>query len=356
MSREQAVRRETFFVGGEYSGPPQARVMAGQMFVEAMIPDRVEHPLPLVLVHGAGQTAATWLTTPDGRQGWADWFSRRGWVVYVVDQPARGRSAWQPGVNGSVSTIPVHHVERLFTAPADYDDWPQGKLHTQWPGGDGKGHPGDPAFDQFYASQVAWLERDESEILMRRAGAALLDRIGPAILVVHSQAGLFGWLIADERPGSVKGIVAIEPSGPPFRDENAFRKVRDRPWGLTFTPLTYDPPCAEGDMTFEKRAGSGQPGLQDGWLQGDPPRQLKHLAGLPVLIVTGEASYHVQYDHCTVSYLRQAGVPAEHMRLWDLGVRGNGHMMMLEKNNLEIARLVEDWVASTISGRADHRP
>jgi pimeloyl-ACP methyl ester carboxylesterase len=44
--------------------------------------------------------------------------------------------------------------------------------------------------------------------------AALLDRIGPAIILTHSQSGPFGWLIADARPKLVKAVVAVEPAGP----------------------------------------------------------------------------------------------------------------------------------------------
>ena len=345
----QAVVRTTFYVGGRYAGPPEAQVMQGQIFVEALTPERVLHPYPLVLIHGGAQTANNWLTTPDGRQGWADWFAAQGWVVYLVDQPARGRSAWQPTLDGTLAPIPVHHVERLFTACADYDDWPQAKLHTQWPGGDSKGHPGDPVFDQFYASQVPWMSRVEAEHAMSLAGTALLDRIGPAVLLVHSQAGAFGWLLADARPELVKAIVAVEPFGPPYRDESALKNVPDRAWGLTLTPLTYDPPATGDDrMEFEEQEPNG-PGLQAGWLQKGRPRRLAHLREVPVLVVTGEASYHAAYDHCTVAYLVQAGVTVEHLRLADHDIRGNGHMMMLELNNLEIAALLNAWLARTLT-------
>lgn len=62
------------------------------------------------------------------------------------------------------------------------------------------------------------------------------------------------------------------------------------------------------------------------------------------MLVTAEASYHAVYDHCTALYLRQAGVSADHARLEAHGIRGNAHMMMLEKNNLQIAKLITDWL------------
>ena len=56
----------------------------------------------------------------------------------------------------------------------------------------------------------------KQQFLNRDALVALIDQIGPAILMVHSQAGAFGWPVADARPDQVKAILAVEPNGPPF--------------------------------------------------------------------------------------------------------------------------------------------
>ena len=202
------------------------------MYVEALIPARPKHPFPLVFLHGGAQTMMNWITTPDGRPGWAEWFASRGWKVFIVDQPARGRSAWLPEFDGPQHTVSASTIEKLFTAPADYKKWPQAKLHTQWPG---TGHVGDPTFDQYYASLVSSVDRSSSERLMRIAGAALLDRIGAAIVIGHSQGGLHTWLIADARPDLVKAIIAVEPSGPPYKDITSEHAInsQDRHWGLT---------------------------------------------------------------------------------------------------------------------------
>lgn len=333
-----------FFVGGHYAGPAGKQVMQGQMFVEALIPARVTHPYPLVLVHGLAQTATNWMTTPDGRQGWAEWFAGQGWAVYMVDQPARGRSAWQPDLDGAVKPVPAEVIQKLFTAPEDGAAWPQASLHTQWPGGERRGHIGDPVFDQFYASQVPSLGNTESEGLMRAAGAALLDRIGPAVLLTHSQAGAFGWLIADARPALVKAIVAVEPLGPPFKDE-VFKTGTDRTWGLTTTPLAYDPPVAEtSPLVFEQQGTPDAPGLAACWMQKAPARRLVNLTAIPVLVAMTEASYHAVYDHCTARFLAQAGVANDFVRLADHGMRGNAHMVMLEKNNLAVAAFLSGWI------------
>ena len=69
---------------------------------------------------------------------------------------------------------------------------------------------------------------------------------------------------------------------------------------------------------------------------------------MPILVVMAEASYHAPYDHCTAKYLRQAGASVDFIRLQERGIRGNGHMVMLEKNNLEVADFLHQWMVSKI--------
>ncbi len=342
-----------FFAGGRYVDSEDGRSMLGQMFVQYQIPRNRSCPYPLVMVHGGGQTAVNFLGTPDGRRGWADYFVANGFAVYIVDQPARGRSGYFKGY-GKAASRNTDSVAGRFSAPERINKWPQAALHTQWPG---KGVPDDPAFDQFYASQVeSMADIAALEGMMRESGSALLDRIGPAILLTHSQGGPFGWTIADARPNLVRGILAIEPNGAPvyevkftgaphyFEDD-----VITRPWGVTRGPLTFMPAAKDAtEMKFVRQERADGPGLMRCWLQAGPARQLPNLRGIPILIVTSEASYHAPYDHCTSQFLRQAGVAHDFVRLIDVGIRGNGHMMMLEKNNLEIARFLQEWVEKKI--------
>jgi pimeloyl-ACP methyl ester carboxylesterase len=201
-------------------------------------------------------------------------------------------------------------------------------------------------FDQYYASTVPSLGFSRSEPLVRDAVAALLDRIGPAILIGHSQGGQLSWLVGDARPDLVRGIVALEPSGPPYRYLTLLHSIpkKDRLYGLTAAPLVYDPEVTESSpLKFEQEPVTGY------WAQSGTPRRLAHLSKFPVVVVTTQASYHVNYDHLTVRYLREAGVKVEHVRLEDHGIHGNGHMMMLEKNSDELAALVEKLLSSLIN-------
>ena len=157
--------------------------------------------------------------TPDGRKGWGDYFLQRGYAVYIVDQPARARSGYFTDTYGPTRRPSTGAMSSRFTAPERANAYPQAKLHTQWPG---TGVPGDPIFDQFFASQLEDIaDTGVIERLNRAAGIALLDKIGPAILLTHSQSGPFGWQLADARPKLVKGILAVEPNGPPFYEMSA---------------------------------------------------------------------------------------------------------------------------------------
>ena len=343
-----------FFVGGSYYDAPDGRFMSGQMYVEFQIPAHRTQPYPIVFFSGGGQSGLNYTGTPDGRDGWVQYFLRRGYTTYVLDQPSRARSPHQRET-GEQSRHSVARVEQQFTAPERSNLWPQAHLHTQWPG---TGVAGDPVFDQFYAQAFPSLASfPRQQELNRDAGAALLDQIGPAILLTHSQSGTFGWLVADARPGLVKAIVAMEPSGPPVHDnvtKGAPEWFEDgpftKPFGLTAPPLTYDPPLSDGTkLHFVKQDAADADGRVRCWEQAEPARKLKHLADIPVLVVEGEASYHAPYDHCTVKYLRQAGVMKTfYIRLAEVGIRGNGHMMMLELNNAEIAELAANWLDQVI--------
>ena len=347
ISQGHVAQRGFFYVGGRYIGDVGDRRMVGQMYVEVYVPREIRRPYPLVLIHGAAQTGLCWMMTPDGRSGWADYFLKQGYVVYVVDQPARGRSPWQPGVQGDKIIYSAEETASFFTTGDGVT--PQMELHTQWPG---SGEMGDAVFDALYASQIdSLVSTAETQHLMRSAGAALLDKIGPAAIIAHSQAGQFGWFMADDRPDLVRGIVAIEPSGPPFVSAQTGELILDdegnpASFGISLEPLTFDPPLerpAEFSLVCQI---ADEPDLIDGCLQAEPARKLPHLADIPVLVLTAEASYHAPFDHWTVAFLRQAGVEADFLALENAGIHGNGHLMMLEKNNLEIAALLDRWLCA----------
>jgi pimeloyl-ACP methyl ester carboxylesterase len=350
-----------FYVGGNIDTKGKGSPIVGHMYVEYMIPQQLRSPYPIVMVHGGNQTGTNFTGTPDGREGWAQYFVRRGYAVYIVDQVARGRSAHWNDYYGAVQPSRMSQVEERFVAPERFPVWPQAKLHTQWPG---TGKPGDVNFDQFYAAQaVSIASFPKQQEINPPAIIALMEKIGPSILMIHSQSGAFAWPVADKRPDLVKMIVAVEPNGPPVRElqmvgaPDWFKdSATDKLSGLGEVPLNYDPPLGDGErLSFVRQEKADGPDLAHCWLQKEPARKLKNLANIPVVVVMSEASYHAPYDHCTVAYLKQAGVPTDFIRLADVGIRGNGHMMMLEKNSDDIARVMEQWTARQIANERGAR-
>jgi len=297
-------------------------------------------------------TPQNWLNTPDGREGWASYFLKQGYTIYLTDQAQRGRSQWLPG-DGQLSLFPVETFEKQFTGPQNFPSYPQAALHTQWPG-TGLADS-DPSFTALYASQVpSQTNATQQAIHNNAAYAALLDKIGPAMVLAHSQGGPFAWKLADVRPRLVKALVALEPEGPPFEnyagepfDPEYIRPAanRNRPFGLTLLPLEYDPQVGlEASLLVREDVGAPSANLSSCVRQAVPARRLVNLAEVPVLFVTAEASYHAVYDHCTVAFLRQAGVEVEVLELGEAGIHGNGHFMFLELNNIMIAEMVSAWL------------
>ena len=270
-----------FFVGGNIDPSLPGSPMTGQMYVEYFVPKTLTHPYPIVMIHGGSQTGTNFTGTPDGREGWAQYFVRRGHAVYVVDQVARGRSAHFSQSQGKVAEANLKRTEQQFTAPEKSNLWPQAKLHTQWPG---SGKAGDPVFDQFFASQFPSLSSfPKQQELNTAAGIALFDKIGPAVLMIHSQSGTFIWPIADARPNLVKAVIAVEPNGPPVY-ETEFKGAPE--WfadmgqkklsGLGEMPLTYDPPLKPGEeLAFVKQDKPDKPDLVRCWQQAEPARKLR---------------------------------------------------------------------------------
>ncbi len=321
----------------------------GQMFVQYMIPAEQSCPWPLVLVHGGGGQGTDYLVTPDGRPGWAAAFVRMGYPVYVVDRPGHGRAPHDPTLLGPMGPSPTFEfIEAMFSHPERGPSYPRAERHTRWPQGRDDGLD---VLDQVLAAMgPAQADLAQSHATMQAAGAALLDLIGPSILITHSAGGPFGWVVADARPELVKAIVAVEPLGPPFLDRGPAGGLA---WGVTAIPLAFDPPAARPEELKPVERDPPEPDMVRCKVQSEPARRLANLARAPIVVVVGEASWMALDNHGTVDFLVQAGCDAELLRLEDHGVTGNAHAIMLETNSDEAAALIDRWIAGKgLKGRA----
>lgn len=337
-----------FWTGIERKQTPGGTVAAGQAYVEYFIPAALARPWPILMLHGGGGQSLDYLGTPDGREGWAKYFVRRGYAVYLMDRPGHGRAPMHPDALGPMTGLGAYEfISAVFTNPSAWPDaYPQARLHDQWPG---SGEIGDPALDAFMAGTgPAQADMAASHRAAQKAGAQALDLIGPAILMTHSAAGPCGWLIADARPGLVKALVAVEPYGPPFTGMAGGPADMKLPYGLAAAPLRFDPPLAEGEALASVERPAPAPDLVACRVQAEPARALPGLQGYPIAVVTAQASWMAADNHGTVDVLRQAGADVEHVRFEDHGVFGNGHAMMLERNSDAGAAVIERWLSARL--------
>lgn len=290
---------------------------------------------PLIMWHGFGQSGKTWETTPDGREGFWQIFTRRGWPVYIVDQPRRGRAARTNASEGSAS-------HRLAGADeVESGRWSNFRMGTWAPPAPpdyfpGLAFPTDPdAIAQFMAQQVPNTGPEPfpdaaHRRFMGEAMADLLRRAGPAILFTHSHSGQYGWEAAIAAPEQVKAIVAFEPG------EFAFPE---------------DEPPADIPSPHDQLRGYLAP-------QFVAPADFAKLTRFPILILFGDNIASEPSTDYGRELWRLARLRAEQFveavnrhggdaRILDLpaaGLRGNTHFIMSDTNNVAVADLVSAFL------------
>jgi len=265
--------------------------------------------LPIVLLHGGFHTGQAYLGTPDGRLGWAQLLAQRGHRVLVPDWPGHGRS---PG---------LEHLAQLRTL------------------------------------DVAQSLRE------------LLRGVGPAIVLAHSAAGPLAWWLAENQPAQVAAILGIAPGSP----ANLLPALPDDAAAIQALRLDVAAGCpiysAPGqavtvDVQFIRDFWANGPRFPQAYIRAyadtvvpESPLILNerfNIGGVglrvaspaavgqrPILIVTGEQDqrHPKSVDGALAAYLG-----AEFLWLPDVGIHGNGHMLMIEDNSHEIAALLLQWL------------
>jgi hypothetical protein len=299
---------------GNFRRPDGQSTYADHAYVSYQIPVNARK-LPLVFLHGGFQSSKTWESTPDGREGFQNIFLRRRFGVYLVDQPRRakaGQSSLAIDLQPSFVNITYHMLFRLGNYP---DFFP------------GVQFPQDSASLDQYFRQITPNTGPLDFTVVADAMVAFFDRIGPGILVTHSQGGSPGWLTAI-RSDKVRAIVAYEPGGSPF----VF------PEGEVPEPI---------DTSFGPRAGRGIP-LED----------FKKLASIPIVIYYGdniatEPTEHYGMDQWRAELqlardfadtVNRYGGDATVVHLPEIGITGNTHFPFSDLNNIQIADLLSEYL------------
>jgi pimeloyl-ACP methyl ester carboxylesterase len=279
------------------------------------IPQNVK-ALPIVMLHGAYQSARSWETTPDGREGFQTIFLRRGFAVYLVDQPRRGRAG-----NSTVpATIEPTPFDQLFFDQFRIGKWPNYFENVQF---DRKPE----TLDQFFRSVTPNTGSYDAGVISE-AMSALFAKIGPGILFTHSQGGGPGWLTAIKNP-NIKAIVAFEPGS-----------------GFIF-------PEGELPAAMPSAAGTLSP-------EAVPLADFAKLTRIPIVIYygdnfpaeptteRGQDNWRVRLAMARlwVDAINKHGGDARLVHLPDVGIRGNTHFLMSDLNNLQIADQVSQFLAA----------
>lgn len=294
------------------------------MFVQYLLPAERRHAHPIVMIHGGGGQGTDWLETPDGRDGWVDYFVADGWDVYVVDRPGHGRSQSNASCgDGTVGVANSAIISRLATADADV-----------WPGGEPT-----PTND----SVVGWTASGTTapycgDPLAAQTLSVLLDDIGPAILFAHSAGGGSTFRVPELKRDRVVGIIAYEAAG-----ANPVAAGFGGSPGL-IASLTSEPALAD-DFAPVDRDGCA--------MQGDNPSELVHYAGLPIVLVAAERGLASEDAlQCQEAVWNQAGADASYVWLPDRGLMGGGHFAMAQLDSAEYARVFMDIAAAIDSSAA----
>jgi pimeloyl-ACP methyl ester carboxylesterase len=286
-----------------------------QMYVQYQIPVN-PRKYPLVLVHGGGGTGRVWETTPDGREGYQTLFLRRGFAVYIVDFPRRGRAGY-PSFNGPFGEVDGTAVVANKTNRAGVQyAWSRWRLGPKYPDVFPVQQFPMKGLDQFMQHLVPTVS-DNPEIISR-ALVALLDKIGPAILVTHSQSGLFGWLAGSRSP-NVKGIISYEPGFVFPQDEMPAPIPLYKGTQVAGTPVTPAEFINLAKLPIQVVYGDNIPKLP-----------------IPDLVADGRRAQQVT-SQLFVQTLNSKGGNASVLLLPDVGLYGNSHFMFSDLNNVEVA-------------------
>ena len=318
-----------FFVGGETnfsddldpSGvlPTQGTQRINQMYVEYMIPQPGDK-VAVVLVHGGNLSGKSYGTTPDGRMGWYEFFAREGHPVYVPDQVNRGRSGWDPTSTNDVwaELIPPKSMSSWFKA-AEESTWRSFRFGPTF----GTPFPNTQFPVEFAAQFADTSVPDNTQPIIPHADnptttrlADLATKLKGAVLLGHSQGGRMPLDAALLNPQWVKGAIATEPAG--CRGANVDTAAFPNP-----------------DPVYSNQ-------------------EIATLAQIPILVlfadIQGNASWQTRIDDCRVlvNRLKAAGGNATLLSLPEIGIHGNTHMFMLDKNNLQVGSLVTKWIDENV--------
>lgn len=321
-----AVKHDGTYSDQHFLEPQGQKAYGDHAYVFYQIPVQAKK-YPIVFQHGGAQSKRTWETTPDGREGFQNIFLRKGYSVYLLDQPRIGEAglATVPdnGANPYASN-PMYADKALYQLcrVGTFDgDQPVPFKNTAFP-------KDAASYDQFQRTWTPY-EGQLDDDVSADALAKLFDKIGPAVLVTHSMGGTVGWR-TPFRTDNVKAIVAFEPGGSPFLFPEEEVPQAEIP--------VYAPVAAQAKAV--------------------PLKDFMKLTKIPIILYYGDNiadkpskqvgpdKWRSEFDMAKkfVAAVNRHGGHAEIVHLPDIGIKGNTHFLMSDLNNQQIADLMANWL------------
>lgn len=305
--------------------PEGQKAYGDHAYVFYQIPIRAKK-YPVIFQHGGAQSKRTWESTPDGREGFQNIFLRKGYSVYLLDQPRIGEAGLATeaaGEGNPYAKNPMYADRALYmlSRVGVYENQPVPFSNAQVP-------RNKESLDQFQRTWTPYTGKLDDDINAASL-AKLLDKTGPSILVTHSMGGTVGWrtpFLTD----NVKAIVAFEPGGTPFLFPEG--EVPEP------SPTTYAPVVAQakGVSLSEFQKLTKMPIIL---YYGD------NIADKPSVVI-GPDKWRSELDMAQkfVAAVNRHGGDATLVHLPDIGVVGNTHFLMADLNNEQIANLMSKWL------------
>jgi len=274
------------------------------------------HDLSMVFLHGAGQSARSWQTTPDGRDGFQNIFLKRGFSTYLIDQPRRG----QAGRSTVETQITPVADEQMWFEIWRMGDWPNYAEGVQFP-------QDEESLGQFFR----WMTPNTGDFdaaLISNATAAVFEESGDGILVTHSQGGLPGWMAAVETD-KIAAIASYEPGNYLFPEDEVPEALPSRTGELQGIGVSMDEFMKLTEIPIVIYFGDYIPAADE--LSDE----------------LGAENWRVRLElgRQFVEMVNKYGGDATMVVLPEVGIYGNTHFLFAELNNVELADHLSDWMA-----------
>jgi pimeloyl-ACP methyl ester carboxylesterase len=306
----------TGFLG---TGLNAGSITVDQMYVQYQIPEGADVHLPVVMVHGCCLSSKSYETTPDGRMGWNEYFVRKHRAVYLPDQVSRARSGFDATIYNEIKLgkRPASDMPEIRTATHELA-WQLFRFGPTMGTAFANEQFPVEAIDEFGKQVIPDLNAELPAVNPTWTNlSGLAIKLKGAVLMGHSESGFFPEQAALINPTDIKGLITIETGCPTLSPQQ----------GPTLTP-----------------------------------QQISSLAKIPTLVVFGDHledvpaypnTWKERFASCQqfVQQVNAAGGDATMMHLPKYGQFGNSHMLMQDKNNLQVADLLLKWIDDHVESK-----